>query len=136
MLKESCRNTILVPNKRKRVVAIIPSAPILEQEVDKPLFFELRQNFGKLKELAEDEVQRKQKCPKHDTTTSCDVACERRFELALSTLLLAESGIARLRNGINELEALLSDEDTLLSDDDTSADEDDNSDDVERSVNE
>jgi len=124
-----CRNTILVLNQRKSVVAIIPSAPILEKEVDKPLSFELGQNFSRLKELAEDEVQREQKRPKYDDTANRDADCEHRFELALSTLLVAESEIAHLRNGIIELEALLSDEDTMLSNVDSSDDEDDHSDD-------
>lgn len=129
-------------NHRKSVVAIIPSAPILDKEVYKSSSFELRQNFSMLKELAEDEVQREQKRPKYDDTASPDAGCEHRFELALSTLLLAESKITHLRNGINELEALLSDEDTMLSNVDSSDDEDDDSDDgyghsdddVERSV--
>lgn len=125
MSKEPCRNTILVVNQKKSVVAIIPSAPILEEEVDKPLSFELRQKFTRLKEMADDEVQREEKRTKYDDS---DVDCHQRFELALSTLLLAESEIAHLQNGINELEALLSDEDTLLSNVDSSDDEDDHSD--------
>merc|ERR1712043_15645 len=122
------------------VVAIIPSAPILDREIDRPLFTELKKKFSRLKEMAEDEDERERKRPKYEG--SFDVDCEHRFELALSTLLLAESEIAHLRNGISELEALLLDEDIVRSDVDSSDAEDDSDDtdssidDIERSADE